>query len=87
MARTKLNLDTPLLEELQELQKKERKSLGALLEVYREVTQDTSERANLVPDAHLASILRQHGISTLFTHNVGDFEKFGFLDVRNPFTA
>ena len=31
MARTTLNLDTPILEELQEIQKKERKSLGALV--------------------------------------------------------
>lgn len=57
------------------------------LEVYREVTKNTSVRANLVPDAHLASILRQHGVSTLYTNNVGDFEKFGFLDVRNPLTV
>ncbi len=31
MSRTTLNLDTPLLEELQEIRKKERKSLGALV--------------------------------------------------------
>ena len=54
------------------------------LEVYRDVTKDASVRANLVPDAHLASILRQHGVPTLYTNNVDDFKKFDFLDVRNP---
>ncbi|HEY7696803.1 MAG TPA: type II toxin-antitoxin system VapC family toxin, partial [Vicinamibacteria bacterium] len=54
------------------------------LEVYREVTKSVAVRANLVPDAHLASILRQHGIGTLHTANVDDFRKLGFPDVRNP---
>lgn len=54
------------------------------LEIYREVTKDVAVRANLVPDAHLASILRQHGVSTLYTTNVDDFRKLGVPDVRNP---
>lgn len=55
-------------------------------EVYRDLTKDVSVRANLVPDAHLASLLRQHGVSTLYTSNVDDFRKLGFPDVRNPLT-
>jgi len=54
------------------------------LELYDETTSGLSVRANLVPDAHLATLLRQHGVSTLYTNNVGDFETFGFLDVNNP---
>ena len=54
------------------------------LDVYREVTKSVAVRANLVPDAHLASILKQHGISTLYTANVDDFRKLGFSDIRNP---
>lgn len=54
------------------------------LDIYRDVTEEVVVRANLVPDAHLASILRQHGIATLYTTNVGDFKKLGFRDVRNP---
>ncbi len=54
------------------------------LEVYRDVTKDASVRANLIPDAHLASILRQHGVPTLYTNNVDDFKRFEFLEVRNP---
>jgi predicted nucleic acid-binding protein len=41
-------------------------------------------RGNLVPDAHLAALLRQHGVSTLFTRDA-DFRKFGFLQVKDPF--
>jgi toxin-antitoxin system PIN domain toxin len=52
-------------------------------DVYRDVTRDVPARANLVPDAHLASLLRQHGVGKLFTHD-RDFRKFDFLDVIDP---
>ena len=55
-------------------------------EVYRGVTGEMNVRGNLVPDAHLAALLRQHGIRTLYT-NDSDFRRFSFLDVRNPFLA
>ncbi len=51
---------------------------------YRQVTAGIHARGNLVPDAHLAVILRQHGVRTLYTRD-RDFLKFGFLDVRDPF--
>lgn len=50
---------------------------------YREVTAEVPTRGNLVPDAHLATLLRLHGVRTLYTHD-RDFKKFAFLDVRNP---
>ena len=53
-------------------------------DVYREVTRGLSIRANDVPDAHLAALLRQHDVPTLYT-NDRDFRKFDFLKVRNPF--
>ena len=56
------------------------------LDVYREVTGAFPVRGNLVPDAHLAGLLRQHGVRTLFTRD-GDYRKFEFLDVRDPFVA
>jgi len=52
--------------------------------VFREVTAGLAVRANAVPDAHLAAVLKQHGVVTLYT-NDSDFRKFRFLDVRNPF--
>jgi predicted nucleic acid-binding protein len=51
--------------------------------VYRQVTAGMAARGNLVPDAHLAAILRQHDLRTLHTNDV-DFKRFDFLDVRNP---
>jgi uncharacterized protein len=52
-------------------------------EIYRAVTGDVPVRGNLVPDAHLASLLRQHGVVTLYTHD-RNFRKFTFLEVRDP---
>jgi toxin-antitoxin system PIN domain toxin len=54
------------------------------LEAYREVAGASPLRGNLVPDAHLAVLLRQHGVCTLYTRD-GDFKRFGFLEVRDPF--
>ncbi len=48
------------------------------------MTRSTPVRGNLVPDAHLAALLRQHGVSTLYTLD-RDSYKFAFLDVRDPF--
>jgi toxin-antitoxin system PIN domain toxin len=54
------------------------------LEVYRGVAGAFPVRGNLVPDAHLAALLKQHGVRTLFTRDA-DFRKFDFLEVRDPF--
>jgi len=54
------------------------------LEVYREVTGSFPVRGNLVPDAHLAALLRQYGVRRIYTTEA-DFRKFDFLDVKNPF--
>ena len=53
-------------------------------QVYRSLADETPVRGNLVPDAHLAAILRQHRVKVLYTHDK-DFRKFAFLDVRDPF--
>jgi len=59
--------------------------LDGFLDAYRRVTGDMAVRGNLVPDAHLAAILFQHGVRTLYT-NDRDFRKFASLDVRDPFS-
>ena len=56
---------------------------GGFWDVYREVTGTVPTRGNLVPDAHLASLLRQHGVKTIYTHDK-DFRKFDFLRVLDP---
>ncbi len=53
------------------------------LTTYAEVTSAFPVRANLVPDAHLAAILLQHGVRKIYT-NDADFRKFEFLKVINP---
>jgi uncharacterized protein len=55
------------------------------LDAYRRIAGDMPVRGNLVPDAHVAAILFQHGVRTLYT-NDRDFRKFESLDVRDPFS-
>ncbi|MFZ2651691.1 MAG: TA system VapC family ribonuclease toxin [Burkholderiaceae bacterium] len=50
---------------------------------YCYVTRDVPAKGNLVPDAHLAALLSQHGVVTLYTHD-RDFRKFSFLQLRDP---
>ena len=49
----------------------------------RATTEATPVRGNLVPDAHLAALLRLHGIRRLYTHD-RDYLKFDFLDIQDP---
>ena len=58
--------------------------LDGFLELYRELTGRFPVRGNLVPDAHLAALLRQHDVPTIYTTDT-DFRKFDFLKVLNPF--
>ncbi len=53
---------------------------------YRATTAEVPTRGDFVPDAHLAPLLRHHGVKTLYTHD-RDFLKFPFLDVRDPFAG
>lgn len=53
------------------------------LAAYREVAVDVAARGNLVPDAHLAALVRAHGVRTIYTHD-RDFRRFPFLDVVDP---
>lgn len=50
---------------------------------YQELTAEMPIRGNLVPDAHLAAILKQHGVKKLFTHD-RDFLRFPFLRIEDP---
>lgn len=55
----------------------------AFWQTYRE-SGGLSVRGNLVPDAHLAALMRENGVRTLYTRDRG-FRRFEFLDVRDPF--
>jgi uncharacterized protein len=54
-------------------------------QVYRAVTSGTVVRGNLVSDAHLVALMRENGISTLWSHD-RDFQKFEGVRVQDPFT-
>jgi toxin-antitoxin system PIN domain toxin len=58
--------------------------LDGFLDTYKYIAGEAPVRGNLVPDAHLAAILFQHGVRTLYS-NDRDFKKFQSLDLRNPF--
>jgi predicted nucleic acid-binding protein len=59
--------------------------LDGFVDAYRHVTGETPVRGNLVPDAHVAAILFQHGVRTLYS-NDRDFRKFPSLELRDPFS-
>jgi uncharacterized protein len=52
-------------------------------DLYPTVTHDLNIRGNLVPDAHIAALLQQHGVQRIYTAD-SDFRKFAFLEVINP---
>jgi toxin-antitoxin system PIN domain toxin len=59
--------------------------LEGFVDAYKHVASETPVRGNLVPDAHVAAILFQHGVRTLYS-NDRDFRKFPSLDLRDPFS-
>lgn len=42
-------------------------------------------RGNDVPDAHLAALMRQHGVRLIYTRD-RDFRRFDGIEARDPFT-
>jgi len=59
--------------------------LEGFVDAYKRVAGETPVRGNLVPDAHVAAILLQHGVRTLYS-NDRDFRKFQSIDLRDPFS-
>ena len=53
------------------------------LDVYREISGAFPVRGNIVPDAHLVALMRQHGVKTIYTRDT-DFRKFSFVEVKDP---
>lgn len=60
--------------------------LDGFLNAYSTASDGVFVRGNLVPDAHVAAIMLQHGVRTLYSHD-RDFHKFTFLEVRDPFSS
>ncbi len=51
---------------------------------FRDVAADVKPRGNLIPDAHLVALMREHGVSTIWS-NDRDFRKFRGIRVKDPF--
>ena len=58
--------------------------LDGFLEAYKHVAGAIAVRGNLVPDAHVAAILFQHGVRTFYSSD-RDFKKFHSLELQDPF--
>lgn len=52
-------------------------------EDFGQLTRKMALRGNAVPDAQIATILRQHGVNRIYSTDA-DFRKFPFLEVVNP---
>jgi len=50
---------------------------------YAQLSNVVAVKGNIVSDAHVAVILKQHGVSKIYTA-ISDFRKFEFLEVINP---
>lgn len=55
---------------------------AAFWELYRSTA--GGPRGNDVPDAHLASLMRAHGVATIYTRD-RDFRRYDGIEVRDPF--
>ena len=53
---------------------------------FRRVAADGKPRGNLVPDAHLVALMREHGVSTIWSHD-RDLRKFSGITVKDPFSG
>ena len=53
---------------------------------FAQITEKLTVRGNGVSDAHIATLLRQHGVNRIYSADA-DFRKFAFLEVINPLEA
>lgn len=53
---------------------------------YRRLASDADARGNLVPDAHLAALMDENGVRTIWTHD-RDFRRFPGIQVSDPFAT
>ena len=51
---------------------------------FREVAADARPAGNLVPDAHLATLMLEHGVRTIVTRD-RDFRRFRHVAMEDPF--
>jgi uncharacterized protein len=47
-------------------------------------TRNGADRGNAVPDGHIAALMRQHGVGTIYTRD-RDFRRFDGIGAEDPF--
>ncbi len=55
-------------------------------EAFREVVLGRRPMGGLIHDAHLVALMRQHGVETIWTHDI-DFTRFDGIRVYDPVTG
>lgn len=55
-------------------------------EIFRATADADVIRGNLVADAHIAALMRQHGVGTIWTAD-RDFRRFPHVTVQDPYEA
>jgi toxin-antitoxin system PIN domain toxin len=53
---------------------------------YRTVATEADARGNLVPDAHMAALMVENGVRTIWTHD-RDYRRFAGIEARDPFAT
>jgi toxin-antitoxin system PIN domain toxin len=48
-------------------------------------TADAQTRGNHIPDAHLAALMRQHGVTVIYTRD-RDLRRYDGIEARDPFS-
>ena len=59
--------------------------LSRIWRVYQDLVCDDAIRGNLVTDSHIAALMRQHGVPTIFTAD-RDFRRFPGITARDRYT-
>lgn len=49
-----------------------------------QATRNAADRGNDIPDGHLATLMRQHGVATIYTRD-RDFRRFDGIAAKDPF--
>lgn len=52
---------------------------------YRRIAIESDVRGNLVPDAHVVTLMIENGVRTIWTRD-RDYRRFPGIDARDPFT-
>lgn len=55
-------------------------------EVWRATTEGFPARGNLVPDAHVVALMREHGVRVVWSRDRG-LRRFSGIEVRDPFVT